>query len=128
MLSYILFHKQEIEEEAPSSPAKGIATKNLPPPCLMHYNTVSISKFCNQVVKVLICALCASADHQCYDICGASQSDMELVEDMEALRETLGCADMQVVSSIQATFTCIINEAVLADSFSKVLYTLQIHK
>ncbi|XP_038558413.1 myosin-16-like isoform X2 [Micropterus salmoides] len=34
-------------------------------------------------------------DHQYYDICGASQSDMKLVEDMEALREILGCADIQ---------------------------------
>ncbi|XP_039660369.1 plectin-like [Perca fluviatilis] len=34
-------------------------------------------------------------DHQGYDICGASQADMELVEEMEALREALGCADVQ---------------------------------
>ncbi|XP_078106026.1 coiled-coil domain-containing protein 183-like isoform X1 [Sander vitreus] len=34
-------------------------------------------------------------DHQGYDICGASQGDMELVEEMEALREALGCADVQ---------------------------------
>ncbi|KAM7392133.1 hypothetical protein PAMP_022766 [Pampus punctatissimus] len=33
--------------------------------------------------------------HPCYGICGASQSDMKLVEDMEALREALGCADVQ---------------------------------
>ncbi|XP_044218160.1 MAR-binding filament-like protein 1-1 isoform X1 [Thunnus albacares] len=33
--------------------------------------------------------------HHCYDICGASQSDMKLVEDMESLREALGCADVQ---------------------------------
>lgn len=44
-----------------------------------------------------IYALCVSADHQCYDICGASPADMRLVEDMEALRESLGCADVQVV-------------------------------
>ncbi|XP_029296334.1 coiled-coil domain-containing protein 183-like [Cottoperca gobio] len=36
-----------------------------------------------------------ATDHQCYDICGASQSDIELVEEMEALREDLDCADLQ---------------------------------
>lgn len=36
---------------------------------------------------------------------------MRAVEDMEALREALGCADVQVV-----TFTCFINEAALASS------------
>ncbi|XP_051278312.1 coiled-coil domain-containing protein 183-like isoform X1 [Dicentrarchus labrax] len=34
-------------------------------------------------------------DYQHHDICGASQSDMKLVEDMEALIEALGCADVQ---------------------------------
>ncbi|XP_034398288.1 nuclease SbcCD subunit C-like isoform X2 [Cyclopterus lumpus] len=29
-------------------------------------------------------------DHQCVDACGASQSDVKLVEDMEALKEALG--------------------------------------
>ncbi|CAK6959629.1 MAR-binding filament-like protein 1-1 isoform X1 [Scomber scombrus] len=36
-----------------------------------------------------------TAAHQCYDICGASESDTRAVEDMEALREALGCADVQ---------------------------------
>ncbi|XP_054467804.1 cyclin-dependent kinase 11A-like [Anoplopoma fimbria] len=34
-------------------------------------------------------------DHQCHDVCGASQSDMKLVEEMEALREALGYAEVQ---------------------------------
>ncbi|XP_044053326.1 uncharacterized protein LOC122876738 isoform X2 [Siniperca chuatsi] len=53
-------------------------------------------------------------DHQYYDICGASQSDLELVEDMEALRETLGCADIQdlvnKVVSQRATKEKLLNE------------------
>ncbi|XP_068422543.1 coiled-coil domain-containing protein 183-like isoform X2 [Clinocottus analis] len=35
------------------------------------------------------------SDHQCFDSCSASQSDLELVEDMEALREALGYTDVQ---------------------------------
>ncbi|GAA6218834.1 uncharacterized protein LOC122876738 isoform X2 [Lates japonicus] len=38
-------------------------------------------------------------DHQCHDICGASESDMKVVEDMEALREALACADIQELVS-----------------------------
>ncbi|XP_070689575.1 coiled-coil domain-containing protein 183-like [Pempheris klunzingeri] len=34
-------------------------------------------------------------DHRRYNICGASPSDVRRVEDMEALREALGCADLQ---------------------------------
>ncbi|XP_033971444.1 DDT domain-containing protein DDB_G0282237-like [Trematomus bernacchii] len=40
-----------------------------------------------------------AADQQCYDVCGASRSDMKLKEDMEALREALGCADVQELVS-----------------------------
>lgn len=35
------------------------------------------------------------ADHQCFDVCGASQSDVKLVEDMEALKEALGYTEVQ---------------------------------
>ncbi|KAM6945305.1 coiled-coil domain-containing protein 183-like [Lycodopsis pacificus] len=34
-------------------------------------------------------------DHQCYDVCGASQSDVKLVEDMEALGEALADTEVQ---------------------------------
>lgn len=37
-------------------------------------------------------------DHH-HDICGASESDMKVVEDMEALREVLACADIQELVS-----------------------------
>ncbi|KAK1895874.1 Coiled-coil domain containing protein 183, partial [Dissostichus eleginoides] len=62
-------------------------------------------------------------DQQCYDVCGASRSDMKLMEDMEALREALGCADVQeLVSKVvsqQATQQDLLSEVTRCEELTR---------
>ncbi|KAK5922872.1 hypothetical protein CgunFtcFv8_020100 [Champsocephalus gunnari] len=64
-----------------------------------------------------------AADQQRYDVCGASRSDMKLMEDMEALREALGCADVQeLVSKVvsqQATQQFLLSEVTRCEELAQ---------
>ncbi|KAI4812029.1 hypothetical protein KUCAC02_014885 [Chaenocephalus aceratus] len=62
-------------------------------------------------------------EQQRYDVCGASRSDMKLMEDMEALREALGCADVQeLVSKVvsqQATQQFLLSEVTRCEELTQ---------
>ncbi|KAJ4931371.1 hypothetical protein JOQ06_025668 [Pogonophryne albipinna] len=62
-------------------------------------------------------------EQQRYDVCGASRSDMKLMEDMEALREALGCADVQeLVSKVvsqQATQQLLLSEVTRCEELTR---------
>ncbi|XP_063735219.1 golgin subfamily A member 6-like protein 24 [Eleginops maclovinus] len=64
-----------------------------------------------------------ATDQQCHDIRWASQADMKLGEDLEALRESLGCADVQeLVSKVvsqQATTQQLLSEVSRSEELTR---------